>query len=231
MSKESREQVALSATDESVVVVKKVVKAKKEFLDEVLYLTDKFAEPQSVFGAIRQYVYDHGGGALRSEIISAMVETFKPKKSTMPIDAYIRSYMRDVTKLGFLTADEAKKFEGGLGERRVYVRQPETGERPAKAKKDESGLSELGRKILETLGSELTSGEVAEGTSSVTVEGLATLMKKNAQNLRMSLKSLVSREYVSIVKGEDDDTIILTQKGWDEAHKPAAEEASTSSED
>lgn len=227
MSKETREQVALSATDETIVVAKKAPKAKKEVVDEVLYMTDKFAEPVSVFGAIRQYVYDRGGSALRSEITSHMIENFKPKKSTMPIEAYIRSYMRDVTKLGFLTAHEDKKFEGGLGERKVYVRQPENGERPPKAKKDESGLSELGRKILETLGSELTSGEVAEGTSTVTVEGLATIMKKNAQNLRMSLKSLVSREYISIVKGEEQDTIILTQKGWDEAHKPAAEEASS----
>lgn len=187
----------------------------KELPDETLYLTDKFTESSTVFGAIRQFVADKGGSALRSEITAGVIATFKPKKSQMDLTSYVKSYMRDVVKLRFLSKED-------LGIKTL----PAKVEKPKKeTTKDANGLSELGKKLLAAISAELTEGEVAAGTSTVTLEGLAATFGKNQQTLRMSLKSLVSKNLATYSKVEDKEFVVLTKAGWDLAHAPAAESA------
>lgn len=214
MAKKKSVDVADAPVESAPAVEKKVRKAPqpRELPDETLYLTEKYSESNTVFGSIRQFVASKGGSALRSEIIAHMVANFKPKKSTMAIEPFIKSYMRDVVKLGHLSASD-------LGITALPVK-PE--KQKKETTKDANGLSELGKKLLKTIAGELTEAEVAAGTSPVTLEGLATQVGKNAQNLRMSLKSLVSKELAVYVTVEDKEFIALTQKGWDLANAPEA---------
>lgn len=193
---------------------KKVRKAPqpRELPDQTLYLTEKFSESGTVFGSIREFVAENGGSALRSAIVAHMVQNFKPKKSTMAIEPFVNSYMRDVVKLGHLSDTD-------LGIKVLPVKP----EKPKKeSTKDANGLSELGKKLLKTLAGELSEGEVANGTSSVTIDALATLVDKNAQNLRMSLKSLISKKLAEYSTVDEKEVVLLTQAGWDLANAPEA---------
>lgn len=184
----------------------------REVPDQVLYLTDKFSESGTVFGAIREFVAESGGSALRSEILAHMVANFKPKKSTMEIEPFVKSYLRDVTKLGHLSATD-------LGIKTLAVKP----EKPKKeTTRDANGLSELGKKLLTTIAGELTAGEVENGISSVTLDGLAAQVGKNAQNLRMSLKSLISKKLAEYSTVDDKEFILLTKAGWDLANQAEA---------
>lgn len=191
---------------------KKIRKAPvpRELPDETLYLTEKYSDTGTVFGSMREFVASNGGSALRSEILAHMVANFKPKKSTMAIEPFVKSYLRDVVKLGHLSQTD-------LGIK--YL--PSKPEKEKKeVTKDANGLSELGKKLLKTIAGELTEGEVADGKSSVTLESLATQVGKNAQNLRMSLKSLISKEMAVYITVDGKEFIALTQKGWNLANTP-----------
>lgn len=216
MAKKKSAEAPAEATVEGAAPAaeKKVRKAPqpRELPDQTLYLTDKYSESGTVFGAIREFVASKGGSALRSEIIAHMVANFKPKKSTMAIEPFVKSYMRDVVKLRHLSDTD-------LGITTLAVKP----EKPKKeSTKDANGLSELGKKLLKAIAGELSEGEVNNGTSTVTIEGLATQVGKNAQNLRMSLKSLISKKLAEYSTVDGKEFVVLTKAGWDLANAPEA---------
>lgn len=222
MAKEKKkvtEVTALEPNEAATPVVKKARQAApKNLPDQRLYLPalnelSKYAEPSTVFGVMRQFVLDNGGSALRSEILDYMVANYKPKKSTMSIDAFVKSYLRDVTRLGFLSEVD----HGAMALAQKTVRQ-----KTAKSV-ESSGLSKMGESLVKALKAELTLSEVQAGSSSVTVESLAAAVNKNAQTVRMSLKSLIKHELARYQSIENVEYIVLTQKGWDVEFNAAPE--------
>lgn len=212
MAKEKKKVTEITALEGTEPMAEK--KARKapqprEVADERLYLPElenaKHTEPTTVFGAMRQFVLDNGGSALRSEIFAHMMANFTPKKSQMDKETYIKSYLRDVVTLRFLSNQDH-----GI---KVLASKPVREKK--ETSKDSNGLSDMGKSLLVALSKELTAGEVEAGTSSVTVESLATSVGKNPQTVRMSLKSLVKNEIAVYVKSGESEFIALTQKGWD----------------
>jgi hypothetical protein len=175
---------------------------------EVTYfITDRYADPSTVYGALRVIVAEYGAeGCPSSVLLKRMMEGYRPKKSQKFGESYVNSYMRDAPKRGFLTTDPEKRSDT-LGEPTIRVR------KAAEGVKKPTGVipSEAGLKFIENMMNHLSIPEFSESNPGAKMEDLAKAWEKPVVSLQRVLGGLMKKGLVV----EENGVISLTKTAYD----------------
>lgn len=183
-------------------------KKVKDKPNQTYFITDKYADKGTVYGALRVIVHSKGETGCPGDVLLAeMLETFKPKKSAKFGPSYISSYMRDAPKRGFLTTDPAKRAES-LGEPTVRTREVD----PDAPKKASSLMpSEAGLNFLLGVINHLSIPEFSESNPGITLEDLAKKLEKPVLTLTRVAGALAKKGHIVM----DGQTVSLTKTAYD----------------
>lgn len=171
------------------------------------FITGNYADPSTVYGAMRVIVAEHGAeGCPSSVLLKRMMDTYRPKKSQKFGESYVNSYMRDAPKRGFLTTDPSKRAES-LGEPSIRVRKTTEGaKKPTGVMPSEAGLA-----FIENMINHLSIPEFSESNPGAKMEDLAKAWEKPVVSLQRVLGGLVKKGLVV----EENGVISLTKTAYD----------------
>lgn len=181
-------------------------KKTKEVASRRYWAGPKFGAPDTVFGAIRKFVFEKGeDGATDTEIVSYMLANFAPKKSANYGESYVRSYLRDAPKFEFLVTDADRRVTD-LGQAVKKSKPSETGEA------SEPSMTEAGRKIVDAIKA------VSNGTMDpIAEEAIGNQMNRPPKSLAKAFSKLINDGFLTKSSATEGDVTVtlyaLTERG------------------